>query len=245
MGLLSALKLGRWHISLTIVFIILGILLSTSFYTQQKWRLAFGSRKSKLALLVQRKRRQHNLLEKKLNGLRKQLRQYEREAAKNQGQLKEFTRQENSYKLLAGMTPISGKGVEIVIADAIDIPAEQDANNYIVHDYDLQIIVNALWRAGAKAIAINNQRLSSVSGIRCAGSIVLVNSEPLGNPYKIQAVGDPKKLIKGLRTDEDAKQLLFNYAKTFGISVQIQSKKVHLPAYKGSIRTAEVKVVTQ
>ena len=43
---------------------------------------------------------------------------------------------------------------------------------------DLQIVVNGLWDAGAEAISVNGQRLTSKSAIRFAGQAILVNYRP-------------------------------------------------------------------
>jgi uncharacterized protein YlxW (UPF0749 family) len=58
-----------------------------------------------------------------------------------------------------------------------------------VFDYDLQQIANALWRAGAEAVAINGQRLTATSTIRAAGGAVLVDFRPVTSPYEVSAIG--------------------------------------------------------
>lgn len=59
---------------------------------------------------------------------------------------------------------------------------------------DVSIVTNALWAAGAEAIAINGQRLTARSAIRFAGDAILVNFRPLVPPYAITAIGDPRGL---------------------------------------------------
>ena len=63
-----------------------------------------------------------------------------------------------------------------------------------VQDGDLQLVVNALWAAGAEAISINGQRLGPTTAIRFAGEAVLVDFRPVTNPYEISAIGDPDSL---------------------------------------------------
>ncbi len=63
-----------------------------------------------------------------------------------------------------------------------------------VQDGDLQLVVNALWAAGAEAISINGQRLGATTAIRFAGEAVLVDFRPVTNPYEIRAIGDPDTL---------------------------------------------------
>jgi uncharacterized protein YlxW (UPF0749 family) len=66
-----------------------------------------------------------------------------------------------------------------------------------VLDRDLQVVVNALWAAGAEAVAINDQRLSALSAIRGAGKAVLVDFQPLVPPYQVTAIGNPARLQAG------------------------------------------------
>jgi uncharacterized protein YlxW (UPF0749 family) len=63
-----------------------------------------------------------------------------------------------------------------------------------VQDGDLQLVVNALWAAGAEAVSVNGQRLGPTSAIRFAGEAVLVDFRPVTNPYEISAIGDPDTL---------------------------------------------------
>jgi len=59
---------------------------------------------------------------------------------------------------------------------------------------DLQIVVNGLWAAGAEAISVNGQRLTSHAAIRFAGEAILVDFRPLSPPYALNAIGDPNGL---------------------------------------------------
>ena len=59
---------------------------------------------------------------------------------------------------------------------------------------DLQIVSNGLWAAGAEAISINGQRLTTRSAIRFAGQAILVDFRPLVRPYVVTAIGDAKAL---------------------------------------------------
>ena len=76
------------------------------------------------------------------------------------------------------------------LSDAGSIPADaKDPSAYNISDSDLQMVVNALWSAGAEAIAVNGNRLVATSSIRAAGETVVVNFRPLSPPYKVEAVG--------------------------------------------------------
>lgn len=101
----------------------------------------------------------------------------------------------NEMKLIAGLEDVQGPGIRIVISDNDDeeiIGAGIDDD--IIHDGDIQILLNDLRRAGAEAISINGQRVLSRSEIKCAGPTIRVNGRSSANPFVITAIGDPKLL---------------------------------------------------
>lgn len=103
----------------------------------------------------------------------------------------------------AGVVPVSGPGLTVTVSDAaaeeaVDpvtgdtIQAVPEAG--LVLDIDLQAIVNALWAAGAEAVAVNGQRLAPATSIRTAGEAILVDFRPVASPYVIEAIGNPNQL---------------------------------------------------
>ncbi|MDO5700265.1 MAG: DUF881 domain-containing protein [Bowdeniella nasicola] len=89
----------------------------------------------------------------------------------------------------AGTYPVSGPGITIELDDTdVDAPEER------VRDFDLQVIVNALWASQAEAVAINGERVGPLTAIRTAGQAILVNLKPLNPPYVIEAIGDPTEI---------------------------------------------------
>ncbi|WP_369372645.1 DUF881 domain-containing protein [Promicromonospora sp. Populi] len=98
-------------------------------------------------------------------------------------------------RLVSGAVPVRGPGMVVRLTDGEggglvepgDAPAESR-----VRDADVQFVVNELWAAGAEAVAVNDERLTSLSAIRNAGDAILVDLQPLNGPtYTIEAVGDP------------------------------------------------------
>ncbi len=107
-------------------------------------------------------------------------------------------------ELAAGTVPVTGPGLVLTLDDAA-VPADPKnpgvepgnsagADEGKVIDLDLQIIVNGLWQAGAEAISVNGQRLTSRAAIRSAGEAILVDYRPLTRPYTITAIGDAGSL---------------------------------------------------
>jgi len=106
----------------------------------------------------------------------------------------EELRRVRELEAAAGLAAVTGPGVVVRLTDA---PAPIDPNTgrpstapvSRVLDVDLQSVVNALWAAGAEAIAINDQRLTATSTIRAAGDAVLVDYRPVMSPYEVAAIG--------------------------------------------------------
>jgi uncharacterized protein YlxW (UPF0749 family) len=90
--------------------------------------------------------------------------------------------------------PVTGPGLRITVADPpapADSPAEREQT---VLDRDLQVLLNALWSAGAEAIALGGVRLHPLATVRQAGGAMLVDNRPVGQPYLIEIIGDPARL---------------------------------------------------
>lgn len=95
----------------------------------------------------------------------------------------------------AGFAEMSGPGVIVRIFDA----ENGFTNEAIIHETDVRDTVNELFAAGARGVAVANQRLTASSAIRCVGPSILVNDERIPvNPVVISAVGDPEVLASGL-----------------------------------------------
>lgn len=96
----------------------------------------------------------------------------------------------------AGLAQMQGSGMTVTLSNpsgnnigAADSDPRTNASANAVTSSDMQQIVNALWNAGARGIAINDQRVTSLTAIRFAGSAILVNFRPLTSPYTVSAIG--------------------------------------------------------
>lgn len=98
--------------------------------------------------------------------------------------------------LQAGGQALQGPGVVVVLDDAVrpDAAPGEPEDPEAVNARDVQLVVNALWSAGAEAIAVNGHRLTSTSAIRSAGRAIIVDFRGLARPYEVVAIGDPQTL---------------------------------------------------
>lgn len=143
----------------------------------------------------------------------------------------------------AALVPLEGEGV-IVRMDDSTKPAKagENPNLYVIHDDDLLRVVNELRAAGAEAIAINGQRLTGISEIRCAGPTLSVNNVRSSAPFEIRAIGDKKSLENALRMRGGVAETLG----VWGIQLDIKaSNDVYIPPYRGSIRQSYARETTE
>jgi uncharacterized protein YlxW (UPF0749 family) len=134
---------------------------------------------------------------------------------------------------VAGLVAMTGPGIKVSLDDSrLDAPpAGAGVNDLVVHSQDVQAVVNALWRAGAEAVAINGQRLVSTSAVLCVGNTLLLNGTVHSPPYVVSAIGatrdrfDTDRLVRRLKADSSA----------FGLTFTVERQtSLQVPAYRGS-----------
>lgn len=134
-------------------------------------------------------------------------------------------------KKIAGLTPVEGPGVIVIITDGFrDLSENEDPNNVLVHDLDIRSVVDDLRNAGAEAIAINNQRvLFNKSKIICTGPTIQINDQVFAPPYVIQAIGDKDFLQSAINAPDSFSHNL----RQWGVFVEVNtSVHLKLPAYE-------------
>lgn len=163
--------------------------------------------------------------EKRLEEIRNQATQNNKTDSNAEAEIKE------NRKLL-GLTEVTGQGFIIKLDDNRQINSSEVLNvsDYLVHEGDLLYIVNELFNAGADAIAINDQRITSKTSIICDGNIIRINGEIVSVPITIQAIGYPERMEYALKRPGGYLEILANA----GVQVYIEkSEKITLPKYEG------------
>jgi uncharacterized protein YlxW (UPF0749 family) len=127
---------------------------------------------------------------------------------------------ENALDPTQGLVAVVGPGLSLTMDDG---PSTQDGTGPDlgrVLDRDLQSAVNGLWSCGAEAVAINGQRITTLSSVRSAGDAILVNYRPLTRPYVISAIGDPLSMPARFAASEDG-QNLATVAATYSMTYEL------------------------
>ena len=235
-----------WRIGTPVVALLSGGLLAVSAANSHGTDLRPG-RYNNLSELVAGEARDYRSVEDRFNKLSDEVDRLT--AAINDKGVDRARSQVAELRDPAGLTPRTGPGLRITLSDApaelVDaavtrnkqVAAEQriNLNRYVVHQQDIQAVVNALWAGGASAVTIAGQRVISTTGIKCEGNAVQLQGVPYPQPYVIEAVGDPTGLygsiaadpiVAGFRTDAANPLIGIGYSLDF-------KARVDAPAYDG------------
>jgi len=139
-------------------------------------------------------------------------------------------------QVAAGSVAVAGPGLVITLDDAPVSAARDnvDPDVLVVHQQDLQAVVNAMWAGGAEAVAVQDQRIITTTSLQCVGNVLRLGGRVYSPPYTISAVGDPAALRAGL--DQSPQVLAYvRDADEVGLGWSVRpSQSVQLPAYSGA-----------
>ncbi len=193
-----------WGLATPLVGLLSGALFVVSAHSSEGTDLRPG-RYTDLASLVRSDSNQYDALKQRVADLHQQVAQLS--SSVDNRQVRKLNREADRVKGAAGLRQVSGPGLTVTLSDAPqstgqDTPDTVDNPNLLlVHQQDIQAVVNAMWKGGALAVTIQGQRVVSTTGIRCIGNSVQLQGVPYSQPYRIQAVGDVTALSDAITND--------------------------------------------
>lgn len=219
--------------ALFFVLALLGFLVVTAARTATATRVAEAPRKQRLISLIEQRRDQIDELDNAVRDLRGQLRKEESDRSRNNRASAARARNTATLSAQAGASTVKGPGLRVKVADAASIPADvEETGAYRISDTDLQLLVNALWAAGAEAIALNGNRIVATTSIRAAGETIVVNFRPLSPPYRLEAVGADRDRFD----DTEIARRMRRWRTLFGLGFSTtQVKALTLEPYSGRV----------
>ncbi len=137
----------------------------------------------------------------------------------------------------SGASAVTGPGLVVSLDDApSDSPLRDGISPdvLVVHQQDLQAVMNALWAGGAEAMMLMDQRVISTSAFRCVGNVLRLHGLLFSPPYTVTAIGDPDDLRSAL----DASPAIQAYrrdARDVGLGWDVTEQEgLELPAFSGA-----------
>ena len=228
-------RLG-WRLAVPVVLAASGVLFVTSAQTAHGTDLRTGGRTKLSDLVVEQEQRNARLAA---------------QVARARGSVDSLTAslsldprltsQVNALNQPAGLAAARGPGIRVSLDDAPPLapgaqrPSWLTADDLVVHQQDLQAVVNALWHGGAEAVQVMDQRIVSTSAVRCVGNTLILQGRVYSPPFVVTAIGDRRKLRAAL-AHEPGVQLFKEYVHEAGLRWSDRDlREVTVPAFDGAV----------
>ncbi|MDR1616490.1 MAG: DUF881 domain-containing protein [Syntrophomonadaceae bacterium] len=215
------------QISIAVVCMILGIMLAVQYNTtvfHKASMIPTTQSIENIAAMLDSSTKENEALNEKVASLTLQLdnvRQVDQALADLQKELV------NTQKI-AGLSELEGPGLVITVNDRPNnLQNNNNPNEDLIHEADLLMLINELKASGAEAITLNNERITAMTEVRCAGPVIIVNQNRIGTPFVISAMGNPDLLESGMNLGGG----IFRQLKFQGFEISMEkSELIQMPA---------------
>jgi len=230
---------SAWTVLVPVVALAAGLLFATSGRTAQGTDLRAGE-VTELSGLIRQRDRANERQQQVLADLQEQIGQLTDQVAARDGDVRAAQGDAEAGELSAALVPLRGPGVEITLDDAPTradgtLPMNARPDDLVIHQSDVQAVVNAVWASGADGVAVMDLRLIAWSAVRCVGNVLLLQGRTYSPPFVITAIGDVDAVRAQLAASPQV-AVLQQAVQAFGLTFTVRERpEVTLPAYTGSL----------
>lgn len=223
----------RSALALAGIFGVLGFLLVTSASTASSARRAAAPRQRELIELIEARRDLVDRLDQELIDIRAEVLAAQARSSERSETARAEADMLDELNAFAGTSALTGPGLEVTLRDSAQEPvAPEEAGAYRIHDRDLQLVVNALFAAGADAVSINERRIVATTPIRTAGETIVVNFRPVTSPYHVAAIGADVSTFER----SDIAKRFGRWRRLFGLGFVVKERDaIKAPAFAGRV----------
>ncbi|WDZ86089.1 DUF881 domain-containing protein [Micromonospora cathayae] len=233
-----------WSIGVPLIAAAAGLLFTTTATTAGGTALR-EDRRPQLAQLIDDTRDRVAAREERAAQLRADVERRTEELAGTDQPIADERGRAAASRQAAGFTALTGSGVTVELDDARrlgdTLPEGASNDDLVVHQGDVQAVVNALWAGGAEAMSIMNVRVLTTSAVRCVGNTLLLHGRVYSPPFKIVAIGDPAALQQALAESEGVR-LFKDAVDHYQLGYRETVSTVSVPAFEGSAALRSAKV---
>jgi uncharacterized protein YlxW (UPF0749 family) len=234
-----------WSVGVPVIALAAGLLFTTSARTASETPLR-EDRRLELADLIEERETRVAEAEAVLAPLEDEVAELTEQLAGSDTPVLTEQERAESYREAAGFSALRGPGLTVTLDDALRSdgvrPPGAEPDDLLVHQQDLQAVVNALWAGGAEAMSIMGERIISTSAVLCVGPVLLLHGRPHSPPYRITAIGDPDALRAALAASPEV-QLYREAVDAYGLGYrETVEEDVTVPAFDGTstLRSGQV-----
>ncbi|MCQ4119506.1 DUF881 domain-containing protein [Rhodococcus tibetensis] len=226
-----------WRIAVLVVCLVAGVLVATTREVSHGNEIRAGD-STRLSDLVRNAQAETEDVAQTRDRLAAQVESLQQEAAASDTGVAQVLADTKALATDAGLTPMTGPGVTVTLTDAPrdadgKYPVDAAPDDLVVHQQDVQSVLNALWVGGAEAVGMQDQRIVNTSAPRCIGNTLLLHGRTYSPPYVMSAIGDPARLEAAL-ANEPGIRVFKQYAARFGLGYsQTTSSQLTVPGYAG------------
>jgi uncharacterized protein YlxW (UPF0749 family) len=228
-----------WSVLVPVVALAAGLLFATSGRTAEGTDLR-GGEVLALSGLIKQRDASITRQEQELAGLQGEVQRLTQQAASRDGAVAAAQAQGDQGAVSAGLVALTGPGVEITLDDAPTrsdgvLPAGATPDDLVIHQSDVQAVVNAVWAAGADGVAIMGKRLVATSAVRCVGNVLLLQGRTYSPPFVVTAIGSGAAVRAQLAASPEV-AILQQAVNAYGLTLSVRNRStVGLPAYDGPL----------
>jgi len=226
-----------WSGLVPLVAALAGLLFATSFATAQGTEIRSTGRD--LPGLIREQNRDVAVKAEQLRALQGKVDGLSAAAAPGDSEVQALAARAQALAATVGTQSVRGPAVVVSLDDAhrtaASLPKPYGPDDIVVHQQDVQAVVNAMWAGGAEAMMIQDQRVISTSAIRCVGNTLILQGRVYSPPYVITAIGDQNALKQSLKVDPQV-EIYREWVHEVGLGYDVASQAdLVLPAYSGLV----------
>lgn len=232
-------RVSPWAVLVPVVALAAGVLFATSSRTAQGDDLRAGEI-TELSQLIAQRERDVAEMQDQLGELEDQVQEITEQAAGRNGDVADAQAAGEAGAVSAALVPLTGPGVEITLDDAPtrpdgSRPLNARPDDLVIHQSDVQAVVNAVWAAAADGVAIMDERLIATSAVRCVGNTLLLQGRTYSPPFVVTAIADADAVRAQLAASPQV--LVFQQAvEAFGLRFDVRERSsITLPEYDGPL----------
>lgn len=159
------------------------------------------------------------------------------------GEITDMSSQINALKNLTGdkdtsdtedpgagtvLKAVEGPGLKVTLNDSPlwqqkvgQDGSNANINDYVIHQQDVESVVNALWAGGAESMQIQDQRVLPTTAVRCVGNVLLLHGRKYSPPYTISAIGPVNGMSDAL-DESPAIRIYKEYVNSVGLGWKVE-----------------------
>ncbi|MBV1853296.1 DUF881 domain-containing protein [Catellatospora tritici] len=236
-----------WTLGVPLIAMLAGLLFTLSATASGGFALR-EDRRVELSELIDKKQAEADRAKTRAEQLRNEIDTITRTQAGGDGAIIEQQGRGAGYLPAAGLSGVHGPGLTVRLNDAPKSAQTPDAasqDDLVVHQQDVQAVVNALWAGGAEAMTIMGQRVITTTAVQCVGNTLLLDGRRYSPEFVISAIGDPAKLRAALDAAPGV-QAFRAAVRDYGLGYSVSTEtNIVAPPYQGSVELRHASVPHQ